>query len=80
MTAMLLAMRGRLGNPATPAELRRGAPIQYAYAGGKVVSGRVLGAYADDMPGWYRCELEDEHGKYASGCHIGQIRLLGGRG
>jgi len=57
-------------------KLRRGTAVTYNYAAGKIVSGRVLGDYAKDMPGWYLLELTDEHGPYRGGCHDGQIRVI----
>lgn len=58
--------------------LKRGTRIEYTYASGKVVNGRVLGPYAADMPGWYRCELTDEVGTNRGGCHVAQLREIVG--
>lgn len=56
--------------------LKRGTRIEYTYAGGKVVQGKILGDYASDMPGWYAAHLWDEHGKYGGGVHQSQVRVI----
>lgn len=56
-------------------ELKRRTRIEYAYAGGKVVQGKIIGPYSPDMPDWFLCELEDEFGTYRSGCHRSQLKV-----
>ena len=53
--------------------MKRGTRIEYIYAAGKVVSGKILKPYHPDMPDWFLCELRDEHGTYRSGCHRDQL-------
>lgn len=57
-------------------KLKRGTRVTYTYAAGKVVQGKVVKAYAPDMPGWWLLELTDEHGTTRGGCHEGQIRII----
>lgn len=58
--------------------LKRGTRIEYTYALGKVVPGKVLRPYAD-WPGWFLCELTDEGGSYRGGCHVDQLRITDNR-
>jgi hypothetical protein len=59
--------------------MKRGTRIEYRYAFGNVVPGKVLAPYAADMPDWFLCELEDEAGKYRGGCHVSQLRVTDNR-
>lgn len=59
--------------------LKRGTRIEYTYAAGKVVSGKVLKPYAPDMPGWFLCELTDEIDTYRGGCWHEQLRVVDNR-
>lgn len=61
------------------AQIKRGTRIEYTYAFGRVVSGKVLKPYSDDMPGWFLCELTDEGGAYRGGCHVDQLRITDNR-
>jgi len=72
--------------------MKRGTRIEYTYAGGKVVSGKVLRSYtakeiathakthgaeaAARLPEWFPCELYDEHGSYRGACHLSQLRVI----
>jgi hypothetical protein len=76
-------------------ELKRGTRIEYSYAGGKAVLGKVLRRYtareiaiharthgpdaAAKLPEWIPCELTDEHGTYSGACHISQLRIVDNR-
>jgi ribosomal protein L35AE/L33A len=52
--------------------MKRGTPITYTYAAGKVVSGVVLRPAGP--AGWFVCRLVDEAGSHAASCHEGQLR------
>jgi hypothetical protein len=58
------------------AKIKRGTRIEYTYAAGKVVQGKILGPYCLEMPGWYRARLWDEGGEYVAGIHENQIRVV----
>jgi hypothetical protein len=60
--------------------MKRGTRIEYTYALGKVVQGRIVRPYSGEMPEWYLCKLTDKAGDYSVGCHIGQIRVVDNRG
>lgn len=76
-------------------QLKRGTRIEYRYALGKVVPGKVVRLYTDkeiarhaithgeraaaDLPNWIVCELEDEAGAYRGACHIDQLRVTDNR-
>lgn len=78
-----------------PSTLKRGTRIEYTYAAGKVVRGTVLKPYgardialharthgekaAAELPNWYPCQLEDEHGTYRGACHVSQLRVVDNR-
>ncbi len=57
-------------------KLKRGTRIEYTYALGEVVQGKIIRPYGRTMPGWFLCELTDTAGKWRAGCHIGQIRVV----
>ena len=57
------------------AQIKRGTRIEYTYAFGKVVQGKILGPYSKDMPGWYSAKLCDEGGEYGGGINESQIRI-----
>lgn len=65
--------------------LKRGARIEYTYAAGKVVAGRVLGA--EKIPSysgigselWYRTQLLDERGAFKGLVHSSQVRSIDNR-
>lgn len=59
-------------------KMKRGTRIEYTYAAGKVVSGKIIRPYGD-MSGWWLCELTDEISTTRGGCHIGQIRVVDNR-
>lgn len=65
--------------------LKRGTKIEYAYAGGKIVSGKVvrvqpINFYAKHgVELWYQVRLTDEHGEYGGTVHHGQIRNVDNR-
>ena len=59
--------------------MKRGTRIEYTYALGKVVQGRIVRSYAPHMPEWFLCELVDTAGKYRVGCHTGQLRVVDNR-
>jgi hypothetical protein len=75
--------------------LKRGTRIEYSYAGGAIVPGKVVRTYtpkeiaahakshgesaAADLPNWIVCELHDDHGAYRGACHISQIRVTDNR-
>lgn len=63
----------------TTNQFKRRTRIEYTYAAGKVVQGKVLGPYSPDMPDWYHCELVDEGGAYRGGCHVSQLRVIDNR-
>jgi hypothetical protein len=58
---------------------KRGTRITYTYAGGKVVSGKIVGPYDKAMPNWWRVELTDEAGTYRGGAHADQITVTDNR-
>lgn len=76
-------------------QLKRGTRIEYRYAGGKVVSGKVLKPYSDrdialhakthgeaaaaQLSEWFPCELYDDAGSYRGACHISQLRVVDNR-
>ena len=57
--------------------LKRGTRIEYTYAGGAVVAGKVIKPYGE--LGWFLCELTDEGGAYRGGCYVGQLRVVDNR-
>ena len=59
--------------------LKRGTRVTYTYAGGAVVSGKVLRPYSPEMPEWFLLELTDEGGIYRGGCHQSQITVTDNR-
>jgi hypothetical protein len=59
--------------------MKRGTRIEYTYALGKVVQGKIVKPYAAHLPGWFLCKLTDKAGDYSVGCHVGQIRVVGNR-
>jgi hypothetical protein len=61
-------------------KFKRGTRVEYTYACGAVVAGRILGPYCKAMPEWYRVELTDDHGTYRGGCHEQQLRVVDNRG
>jgi hypothetical protein len=62
----------------SPESLKRGTRIEYAHAGGKVVSGRIL--RKAPITDWFVCKLTDEVGEYSASCHREQIRVTDNRG
>lgn len=74
---------------------KRGTRIEYTYAGGAVVPGKVLRLYtakdaadhakthgeeaATRLCEWIPCELTDEHGSYKGACHVSQLRIVSNR-
>jgi hypothetical protein len=62
------------------APFKRGQRIEYTYAGGKVVPGKVISIEkAARWRGWLVAELTDEHGSYRGCVHSGQCRSLDNR-
>lgn len=75
--------------------LKRGIRIEYRYASGNVVQGRVVRRYsareiaahanshgaeaAAQLPEWVVCELTDEHGSHTGACHVSQLRVTDNR-
>lgn len=71
---------------------KRGQRIEYTYAGGAVVPGKVVRLYsakdcerharthgkeaAADLPNWIVCALTDGHGSYQGACHFSQLRAI----
>lgn len=71
---------------------KRGTKIEYTYAAGQKVTGKVIRHYtareieahrkshgdraAELLPNWIVCELEDDHGKYRGACHVEQLRVI----
>jgi hypothetical protein len=60
--------------------LKRGTKIEYTYAGGKKVPGKIVRYVKPEevhgLEGWYVCSLVDEHGKYGGSCHVEQLRVV----
>ena len=79
----------------TTQTFERGTRIEYTYAGGSVVGGRVVRRYsakeiaaharshgpeaAAKLPEWIVCELNDERGAYRGACHVSQLRITDNR-
>jgi len=72
-----------------PRQFKRGQRIEFTYAGGKVVPGKIIG-YQDmskvpfrpdlkGMVGWYAVTLTDEQGAYSGSVHEEQIRSVDNR-
>jgi hypothetical protein len=59
--------------------MKRGTKIEYRYAAGAIVSGKIIKPYSPEMPGWFLCALTDEGGEYRSGCHVEQLRNVDNR-
>lgn len=74
---------------------KRGTRIEYCYASGEVVQGKVVRTYTDKeiaahakthgpeaaarLPEWIVCELADEAGTYRGACHVSQLRVTDNR-
>jgi hypothetical protein len=60
--------------------LKRNTRIEYTYAAGAVVPGRILAKVPESeingLAGWYRVELTDDGGAYRCCVHQQQIRSL----
>lgn len=66
--------------------LKRGTRIEYTYAGGKVVQGKIVRHQdMDNVPGrpdlkgltgWYHVSLVDEHGPHQCSVHESQIEVV----
>jgi hypothetical protein len=63
--------------------LKRGTKIEYTYAAGKVVTGKIVRAVKPEenygLAGWYQVSLADEHGAYGGCAHGDQIRNVDNR-
>jgi hypothetical protein len=63
--------------------LKNGTKIEYTYAAGKVVAGRIIRAVRPQenygYEGWYQVILTDEHGLYRGCVHREQIRNIDNR-
>lgn len=46
--------------------LKRGTRMEWTYALGKIVTGRVIREYRE-LAGWYLCEVSDDAGTYRGG-------------
>lgn len=57
------------------AEIRKGARVEYTYAAGKVVTGKIVKAVTDH-PGWFVARLWDEHGESCVSIHASQTRVI----
>lgn len=58
--------------------LKRGTRIEYTFAGGKVVQGRIV-RQQPSHPEWFVCKLTDEAGEYSGSCHRDQLRVIDNR-
>lgn len=72
--------------------MKRGTKIEFTYAGGQVVRGKVLRLYtardveahrrthgdaaAEKLQEWIVCELVDGCGTYRGACHVSQLREI----
>lgn len=75
--------------------MKRGTRIEYRYAGGLVVPGKVVHTYtakeiaghakshgpeaAARLPEWIVCELHHDDGNCTGACHISQLRVTDNR-
>ena len=57
--------------------MKRGTRIEYRFAGGKIIGGKIL--RPDVMPDWFICRLTDEAGDFTACCHVDQIRNVSNR-
>lgn len=65
--------------------LKRGTKIEYTYAGGKVVQGKIVKpqpinfytTHGVDL--WYVVRLTDEAGEYGGSVHFSQVRNVDNR-
>ena len=64
-----------MGDETMTTELKRNTRIEYTFAAGKVVQGKVVKAVAG-MPGWFVARLWDEAGEFGGSIHVGQIRVV----
>lgn len=78
-----------------PHSFKRGQRIEYTFAAGKVVQGKVKRLYsaseiaahakshgaaaAARLPEWLVCQLTDEAGTFTVACHHEQLRLIDNR-
>jgi hypothetical protein len=58
---------------------KRGSRIEYTYAAGDVVPGRIVRPAGENMKDWFVCELTDKGGSYRGTCHASQLRIIGNR-
>lgn len=74
---------------------KRGKRIEYRYAFGKIVQGKVIRRYSEKevarhakthgpeaaarLPEWIVCEMEDEAGSYRGAFHFEQLRITDNR-
>ena len=72
---------GPQGGKRMAQSLKRGMRVIYAYAGGKVVPGKVLRSYSPDMPDWWLLRLTDpvDGTSIDGGCHRDQITVIDNR-
>jgi hypothetical protein len=58
-------------------EIRKGSRIEYTYAAGKVVQGKIVkAAKVNGYDGWFVARLWDDAGEYGGCIHVDQIRVV----